>query len=256
MCSEILDFSILEGSEDREPHFRVRDQKKISSAMEEYLLLIFDLSDQTSGRIMRVSTKHIADKMNVKQSSVTSMLKKMAEVDPPLVEYQKHQGVILTTAGRREALQALRNHRLLELFLHDIMGFAWDEVHDEALRLQHAISPHFTNKMAELLDHPQFDPHGAPIPDEDLYLPPQHNIRLLQMKPNQLLRITSVPDDNPLLLRHLDEAGLRPGSVCQIAQINEDSKTIECIIGQEHEAKHVLLDWNQGLSITVELAFT
>ena len=139
-----------------------------SPAVEDYLRAIYQLSDQSEPVDARVTTSRLAERLDVRPASVTAMLQKLAAATPALVDYHKSHGARLTAEGERAALGVVRNHRLLELFLHEKLGFRWDEVHDEADRLEHAISETTADRIAEALGHPVRDPHGHAIPDGDL----------------------------------------------------------------------------------------
>ena len=178
----------------------------LSQANEDYLRTIYALG----GAHTRVSTNQIADALQVRPASVTGMIQKMAETEPPLVDYQKHQGVILSPSGRRAALRVVRHHRLLELFLEQILGYEWDQVHAEADRLEHVISPELERRIFEILGQPQHDPHGAPIPTAELQLPRETKLRLSELETGQQAVIIAVPDEDSSLLRYLAEIGLRP----------------------------------------------
>ena len=186
----------------------------LTHAIEDYLKTIYDLS-VTDGR---VSTSQIAKVLDVKPASVTGMIQKLATADPPLVEYQKHYGVVLTPAGEQVAVEIIRHHRLLETFLHDTLGFDWDAIHDEADRLEHVISEEFEERIAQALGDPTHDPHGDPIPDRDLRMPLQATTCLSELRPGQQARIERVRNDDPDLLRYLSEHGLRPGVAIQVLE--------------------------------------
>src|SRR5690606_1668034 len=140
-----------------------------TQATEDYVKAIYELCRSEE----RATTGRIADMLEVTPASVTGMLKKLSSQEPPLVQYRPHQGVWLTAEGERLALEMIRQHRLLECFLHEALGYSWDEVHDEAERLEHAVSEALTERIAQWLEHPAFDPHGDPIPTRDLELPVQ-----------------------------------------------------------------------------------
>jgi DtxR family Mn-dependent transcriptional regulator len=146
------------------------------------------------------------------------MLKRLASMDPPLIEYHKHHGARLTDAGREISLQILRKHRLLELFLVRILGYTWDEVHEEADRLEHAISFRFGDRLAQLLGEPDFDPHGDPIPDRALQLPAMRTVSLASAVPGQRGILRRVLTSNPSLLRYLAELGVQPGAEIDIVE--------------------------------------
>ena len=138
----------------------------LSPAMEDYLKAIFTLGRQGNA----VSTQALARRLQFSPASVTKMIKRLAEYK--LVSYEKYQGVHLTESGRRVAVEILRHHRLLELYLTQALGFSWDEVHEEAERLEHFISEKLEAKICDFLGNPDFDPHGAPIPTCLLYTSP------------------------------------------------------------------------------------
>ncbi len=136
-------------------------QPGLSQAQEDYLKQILSLG----GGDGTVSTVELADRLGVRPPSVTGMVRRLAELG--LVEHRPYRGVSLTCRGRRAALETVRHHRLLETFLVQVLGFSEDEVHDEAERLEHAISARVEGRIAEVLGHPTTDPHGAPIPAAD-----------------------------------------------------------------------------------------
>ncbi len=188
----------------------------LTPAIEDYLKTIYDLASQQG----RASTKAIAAALDVRPASVTGMIQKLAAADPPLVAYRKHYGVILTPEGQRAALKVTRSHRLLEQFLHEILGFAWDEVHEEAHRLEHVISDRFVERMAAVLGDPEYDPHGAPIPSSDLEIPAISSLCLGNLAAGARAVIQSVPDGDPDLLRYLGDHGIVPGAVLTVLEIS------------------------------------
>lgn len=175
-------------------------------ASEDYLKVIYDLT-ATHGR---ATTNQIAERLEVKAASVTGMIRKLSEADPPLVEYRKHRGVVLTPQGENIALEIIRRHRLLELFLQQTLGYTWDEVHGEAERLEHAISADFADRIAQAMGDPRHDPHGEPIPSHDLRLPPSSEVRLSELRPGQNAIVEWVDAADLSLLRYLSEIGLVP----------------------------------------------
>lgn len=138
---------------------------KLSESQEDYLKHIFLLSESSH----RVTTQSLADLLKIKPASVTGMIKKLAEVN--LISYERYKGVQLTESGEKVAIEVLRHHRLIEMYLAEVLGYSWDEIHDEAERLEHHISEKFEQRIAEKLGHPTHDPHGDPIPDENLQFP-------------------------------------------------------------------------------------
>ena len=181
-------------------------EANLTQSIEDYLKVIYDLtaSDQSA------STNQIAERMGVTPASVSGMIKRLANSEPPLLRYEKHHGVMLTDQGERAALEVIRHHRLLELFLYETLGYTWDEVHNEADRLEHVISEEFEERIAQALGNPLHDPHGEPIPQRDLSLPTQSGVRLSELRLGQRATIQWVSDTEPELLRYLSKIGLVP----------------------------------------------
>ncbi len=179
---------------------------KLSRSAQDYLKVIYRLSN----RYGRATTSQLANWLEVKPATVTGMLQKMARAAPPLITYQKHRGATLTTNGEKAALQIIRRHRLLELFLHEKLDYTWDEVHEEAERLEHVISEKMSQRIAIVLGDPCRDPHGDPIPDPDLQLALLTEFPLGDLQPGQQAIIRRVRDEDAELLRYADSLGLRP----------------------------------------------
>ena len=179
----------------------------LSDTVEDYLKIIYHLSNGEG----RVSTGQIAAELAVSPASVTDMVQRLALENPPLLDYRKHQGVALTEFGAKAALETIRHHRLLELFLHEVLGFSWDKVHEEAERLEHVISEEFEERVAAVLGDPQRGLHGEPIPSRNLEMPDQDCCTLQDLRQDQRGRIQEVNDDDPGLLRYLASLGLIPG---------------------------------------------
>jgi DtxR family Mn-dependent transcriptional regulator len=188
----------------------MRDQ--LTHAIEDYLKAIYEIT--LTGE--RASTNQIAERMGVKPASVTGMLQRLAAYDPPLLNYRKHHGVALTLEGKKVALEVIRHHRLLELYLQERLGYAWDEVHEEADRLEHVISENFEERIAQALGDPRRDPHGDPIPDRDLVMPPQTAVPLSSLRAGESAAVQRVADDDPRLLRRLQSIGLLPGACLSV----------------------------------------
>src|ERR1700709_2798673 len=165
-----------------------------SEAIDDYLKAIFQLS----GRDERlVTSTEIATHLSITAASVTNMLQKLSASEPPMVLYKKHHGVKLAKAGRKRALEIIRHHRLIETFLTQILGYPWDEVHQEAERLEHFISERFEERIDAKLGHPEFDPHGHAIPALDGSVPSHEPRTLSQLKPGQTAKVESVSDKDP-----------------------------------------------------------
>jgi DtxR family Mn-dependent transcriptional regulator len=224
-----------------------RNQQDLTPAIEDYLKIIYDLSCE--GR--RVKTKQIAEALDVRPASVTGMIQKLANNDPPLVDYRKHYGVKPTPEGERAALQIIRNHRLLEMFLHETMGFPWDEVHEEAHQLEHVISPEFERRMATVLENPLYDPHGAPIPTQDLEMPSHSNQALADLRTGQCAVIQRVPDDDTELLRYLEKAGVIPNARIEVLDYSDFDRNLKIQISVRDET--IVLGPSITRNIFVEL---
>lgn len=184
----------------------------LTQSNEDYLKAIYLLSAEHG----RASTNQIAERMGVTPASVTGMIQKMASAEPPLVEYEKHRGVALTPEGMKIALEIIRHHRLLELFLQERLGYSWDEVHSEADRLEHVISEDLEERIAQELGDPARDPHGHAIPTRDFNLPPQSSLRLSELRAGQEAVVQRVEDEEAGLLRYLSSIGLTPQARLQV----------------------------------------
>ena len=183
----------------------------LTVAVQDYLKAIYGL--ETEGE--RVTTSALAARMGVRAPSVTAMTKRLAELG--LVERAPYRGVVLTEDGRRAALEVLRHHRLLELYLVDRLGLSLADVHAEAELLEHALSEELEAKIDAELGFPTHDPHGDPIPDRELRLEaPGVDGTLLDLPPGEWAEVSRVPDGNPELLRYLAELGLLPGSGVEV----------------------------------------
>lgn len=211
--------------------------KELSESIQDYLKAIYELGPTD----IPTSTNQLAERLNVAPASVTLMLKRLAGMKPALVEYHKHHGVQLTEEGRRVSLQMIRKHRLIELFLVKILGYSWDEIHDEAERLEHAVSARFGERLARLLGEPDFDPHGDPIPDRDLQLPSMKTVPLSEVQPGVTATIRRVHTSDAALLRYLGEMGVLPGAeITILAQIPFDRTVHIAIHGQSEGIERVL----------------
>jgi len=162
------------------------------------------------------STTALAARLGVSPASVTGMLRRLAEDDPPLVEYHKGRGVRLTEAGERVALGVIRRHRLLETYLVKRLGYTWDAVHEEACRLEHVISDELEERIAAALGEPQRDPHGEPIPTRDLAVAVDEAQPLSALRPPDRAVVVRVQADDLGLLRHLVQLGLTPGEWLEV----------------------------------------
>ena len=188
----------------------------LSAAMEDYIKAIYQL--QAEGCDERIRTSAIADHLDVTAPTVTSMIEKLADRD--LVEREKYRGVRLTEDGERVALEIIRHHRLLEAYLTEHLDYGWDEVHEEADRLEHHISENFEDRLADALQDPDVDPHGAPIPGADLEPPEwESGDPLTEYGIGDRVEVREVDDGDPTVLEYLSERGIDPGTVIEIEEI-------------------------------------
>ena len=192
-------------------------REELTQSIEDYLKAIYEI---TRGDY-RASTTQLADHLDVTPASITGMIQKLAATNPPLVDYLKHHGVSLTPEGEKIALETIRHHRLLEMFLHQMLDYPWDEVHEEADKLEHVISEQFEERLAVALGNPMHDPHGDPIPSFDLSIPYEPEMRLSDLRPSQQATIRRVRDEDPALLRYLSSLGVIPGSNVAAANYSE-----------------------------------
>ena len=182
-----------------------------TTAVQDYLKAIYQLGGSTKG----VPTSALADRLDVSPASVSGMLRRLDEQG--LVSHKRYQGVRLTRRGVREAVEMIRHHRLLELYLARVVGMPWDKVHDEADALEHVISEELESRLDELLGFPTEDPHGHPIPTPTLDLHEGDYPSLSVVEPGHYV-VRRVNDHDPELLRHLDELGLRPGAAIELRE--------------------------------------
>jgi len=175
-----------------------------TQAVEDYLKTIYELQQEHG----KVATTVLAERMEVAPASVTGMIKKLASIH--LVVHEPYQGVRLTEAGEKIALEVIRHHRLIELFLAEALGVPWDQVHAEAHRMEHVLSDQLAERIDAALGHPTTDPHGAPIPSRDGNIEQQTCARLSDLKPGQAGVVAEVSDHDPALLRYLGGLELYP----------------------------------------------
>ena len=179
----------------------------ISQSMQDYLKAIYKLQ-KGQAATEAVTTSLVSEKMDVVPASATNMIKKLAELR--LVHYTPYRGVGLTDAGERVALEIIRHHRLLELYLKETLGYSWDSVDAEAEQLEHVISEEFEERIDATLGHPTVGVHGEPIPSKEGEIEQVDYLRLTQLQVGQKAVIRQVSDRNPDMLRYMETLGLRP----------------------------------------------
>jgi DtxR family Mn-dependent transcriptional regulator len=192
----------------------------LSQSEENYIKAIFSIEEIAAQPGVSVSTNDLAEKMETKASSVTDMVKKLAE--KKLLVYKPYQGCHLTDEGRSFALKTIRKHRLWETFLVKKLGFGWDEVHPIAEQLEHIQSVELTNKLDEFLEFPKYDPHGDPIPDKDGVIQQRESIcKLNELALGSIGLVIGVSDASPTFLRYLDSQNIKLGSTVKMVEVFE-----------------------------------
>ncbi len=182
------------------------DGGEVSTAVQDYAKAIWTLSRRSDEPI---STSAIADRLDVSPSSASAMVKRLESMG--LAVREPYRGVELTRAGERVALEVVRHHRLLELYLAEALGMSWDRVHEEAELLEHAISPELSELIAQKLGDPTHDPHGDPIPTRDGVIVEPPTRALADLQPGDRGIFVRVSDSDPEMLRYLQERGIAPG---------------------------------------------
>jgi DtxR family Mn-dependent transcriptional regulator len=183
----------------------------ISTAVEDYAKAIYALQTAAGGP---VTNNALAERLGVTPASASAMVKKLGGLG--LAKHEPYRGVELTAQGRRVALEVLRHHRLLELYLAQSLGVPWDRVHAEAEVLEHHISEELEELIAEKLGNPTHDPHGDPIPTRDLEMVENAGASLDSLEPGARGRFTRVSDHDPEMLRYLAERGIAPGDELEV----------------------------------------
>lgn len=207
---------------------------ELSHTEENYIKAIYSLFVAEN---KPVSTNKIAERLCTKASSVTDMIKKLAEKQ--LVDYVKYQGVSLTTKGFNIAVLLIRKHRLWEVFLVKTLGFDWDEVHDVAEQLEHVKSVKLTESLDAFLEYPSYDPHGDPIPDAEGNIPTRNAVMLSSMTEKQNTTILGVKDNSSAFLKYLDNTGIKLGSSLQIIKKEDFDNSMRISIeGKEISISH------------------
>ena len=182
------------------------------------------------------STKDVSERLSITPASVTNMFARLRDMG--LVGYERYKGASLTEEGRIEALCLLRRHRLIETFLLEHLGYSWQEVHEEAESLEHAVSDEFTERLAKLLGHPEHSPYGHPIPETDGALPLERSYPLSDATVGCRVRISKVSDEDASILEHLWQRGLVPGRLLNVIE----ARVLDGVIAVDDDngAFHVL----------------
>lgn len=181
-----------------------------SEAIEDFLKAVYLLQQEHD----RVQTSMLAEALDISAPSTTEMAKKLARAN--LVEHEPYRGIRLTASGQRIALEIVRSHRLLELFLVECLGYGWDEVHEEAERLEHVVSERLIQRIAEYLGYPRYDPHGDPIPGPEGDIHPRKLKPLAEWPLGQPGVVARLRDQAPEMLRYLADKGLVIGASVKV----------------------------------------
>jgi DtxR family transcriptional regulator, Mn-dependent transcriptional regulator len=184
-----------------------------SQAVQDYAKAIYSLG---AGGRRPVATSALAERLDVSPASASAMVKRLASLG--LVSHVPYRGVRLTRTGARVALEVIRHHRLLELYLAEALGMSWDRVHEEAEVLEHAISPELSELIAAKLGNPTRDPHGDPIPSRDGEIEEGPTRTLAELEPGDIGTLVRVSDAQPEMLRYLGELGIEPGARLEVLE--------------------------------------
>ena len=198
-----------------------------SAAVQDYAKAIYTLEAQEGS----ASTTALADRLDVRPASVVGMVRKLVALG--LVEHEPYRGVRLTERGRAVALEVIRHHRLLELFLVESLGMGWDEVHVEAERLEHALSEELEEVIAAKLGDPALDPHGDPIPSRELQVPADTSCSLYGLEPGGQATFVRVSDEDPEMLRFLTGRGIAPGARLELIERQPFDGPVYVRVGDE-----------------------
>jgi DtxR family Mn-dependent transcriptional regulator len=209
----------------------------LTPSVEDFLKAVYHLQQEGGS----AATTRLADELGIAPSSVTDMIKRLAcikdegidcqDMPEPLLEYKPYHGARLTDAGERVALRVIRRHRLIELLLYRVLNYSWDEVHEEAERIEHAVSSTFVERLSDALGKPDLDPHGDPIPNENGALPSTDLVSLDALKVEQGGTIVQIRHQEPETLRSLAQLGLVPGEAITVVEHNPLTDTFTLKLG-------------------------
>ncbi|SOX53162.1 metal-dependent transcriptional regulator, partial [Mycobacterium ahvazicum] len=209
----------------------------LTAVGQDYLKVIWNAQEWS---VEKVSTKMLADRIGVSASTASESIRKLAEQG--LVDHAKYGAVTLTEAGRRAALEVVRRHRLLETFLVNELGYGWDEVHDEAEVLEHAVSNRLVDRIDAKLGFPRRDPHGDPIPASDGQVPTRPVRQLWACGEDETITVARISDKDPEMLRYFDSVGINLDSQVRVVTRREFAGMIS-----------VAIEAADGAEITVDL---
>jgi DtxR family Mn-dependent transcriptional regulator len=222
-----------------------RQPSPLSESVDDYLKAILALGGAAE---KRATSTALAGRLGVAPASVTNMLQKLAALPTPLVEYERHHGVLLSPAGKRRALEILRHHRLIETFLFKVLDYPLEEVHEEAERLEHFISEKFEQRIAAKLGNPAIDPHGHDIPAMDGKMPAQTSTPMAEIRELGEFVVASISDRDAKRLRLLTKYGIGPGVHLEVkARPMEDGYSVR--VGRSAKTIHLSHDAARAIRV-------
>jgi DtxR family Mn-dependent transcriptional regulator len=196
-----------------------------SESIEDYIKAIFQLGK--NGDL--VQTSAIADRLEVRPASVSNMMRRLATLG--FLVHEPYHGVKLTKEGELLARRMVRRHRLIERFLVEVLDYPWDKVHEEAERLEHAVSSRFMDRLDKLLENPSTDPHGAPIPASDGTMDESAHPALVELRAGDTACVRRVRDGDGDLLRQFGQLGIRPDALIEVLEANDEEGTMVLRVG-------------------------
>jgi DtxR family transcriptional regulator, Mn-dependent transcriptional regulator len=217
----------------------------ISSTVEDYLKAVLKMEDMNE----KASTSSVARQLSVADASVTDMLRKLQKAG--LLEYKPYYGATLTGQGRRLALKILRRHRLIELFLHQVMGYGWEQVHEEAEKLEHVVSDFFVEQIDALLNYPDKDPHGEVIPDAEGFRSPEPDICLASADPGGYT-LRKVTNDRPEFLAYLEKESMIPGTRFRLLEKAPFQGPLKLSIRGKRKTQYIGLEVAKSIYVSPE----
>ncbi|MDA0991293.1 MAG: metal-dependent transcriptional regulator [Verrucomicrobia bacterium] len=201
----------------------------ISQSVENFIKNVYDLQ-QGEGW---VGTSLLAERLGQRPASVTNMIQRLAAEQSTLVDYRPYKGMRLTATGTKVALEIIRHHRLIELYLSEALGVPWDQVHEEAEKLEHVISEDLEDRIAASLSDTRLDPHGSPIPTKDGQIENLNAVPLGDIEPDTDVRVAEVYDHDPTLLRYLGALGLYPGTEFRVLSREAFGSSLRVRVGND-----------------------
>ena len=217
----------------------------ISSTVEDYLKALLKMEDSD----VKASTSNVARRLSVTDASVTDMLRKLQKAG--LLAYKPYYGAALTPEGRLQALKIIRRHRLIELFLHQVMGYGWDQVHQEAEKLEHVVSDFFVDRVDALLGYPEKDPHGEIIPDAQGYRNLEEDVCLGIAELGEYT-IRKITNDNPDFLTYLDKESLVPGTAFTLLEKAPFHGPLKLMLSGRDEPHYIGLEAAKNIFVSAD----